>query len=131
VSTKFLANARNAQMCCRESLGPLDGKVLLERLINSLVHCLDHGIGALVIRKLCSTLVVYFLHFSSSWPKCVKHLIHSLCLGKAALIELPDQSPDTAILAGKLTAEKASAALWFSTALAEEVGKTDANHVKL
>jgi len=53
-----------------------------------------------------------------------------LCLGEVAPIELLDHAPDTVILAGRLTVEKALAALWFSTALAEEVGKTDANHIK-
>jgi hypothetical protein len=53
-----------------------------------------------------------------------------LCVGGATPIDLLDQAPDTVALAEKLTGEKVLAALWFSTTLAEEVGKTDANHIK-
>lgn len=83
-----------------------------------------------MIRKLCSTLVVYFLHFSSLWQQCVKHLIHSLYIGEAAPFEFLNSTPDNVALVKRLTPEKASAALWFSTALAEEVSKTDSNHIK-
>jgi hypothetical protein len=87
-------------------------------------------ISPLVVRKLCSTLVVYFLHFSSLWKNCIKHLIQSLCVGEAVPLESLDRAPDIMVLVERLTLQKASAALWFCTALAEEVGKTDANHIK-
>lgn len=114
----------------RESLSHLDAKALLDQLINWLIRHADPMIGPLVVRKLCSTLVVYFLHFSSLWPNCIKHLIHSLYIGKAAALESLDHTLDTMALVERLTPQKASAGLWFSTALAEEVGKTDANHIK-
>lgn len=114
----------------RESLGLLDAKTLLNQLINWLIRLVDPMAGPLVVRKLCSTLVVFFLHFSSLWPNCEKHLIHSLCTGEAAPLEILNSTLDIAILVEKLTLQKASAALWFSSALAEEVGKTDANHIK-
>lgn len=114
----------------RESLSPLDAKALLEQLVNWLIRHADPMAGPLVVRKLCSTLVVYFLHFSSLWPNCIKHLIHSLCIGEAAPLGSLDRNPDTMALVERLTPPKASAALWFCTALAEEVGKTDTNHIK-
>jgi hypothetical protein len=114
----------------RDSLSLVDARTLLDQLIKWLIRHVDLRSGPLVVRKLCSTLVVYFLHFSSLWPQCVKHLIYSLCVGEAATLELPDSTPDITVLAERLTPEKASAALWFSSALAEEVGKTDANHIK-
>jgi hypothetical protein len=114
----------------RESLSLLDAKALLNQLINWLIRHADPMTGQLVVRKLCSTLVVYFLHFSSLWPNCIKHLIHSLCIGEAAPLESLDRTSDITVLVERLTSQKASAALWFSTALAEEVGKTDANHIR-
>jgi hypothetical protein len=114
----------------RESLSPLDAKALLDQLIDWLIRHADPMIGPLVVRKLCSTLVVYFLHFSSLWPNCVKHLIQSMCIGKAIPVESLDRTPDIMVLVERLTPQKASAVLWFCTALAEEVGKTDANHIK-
>lgn len=114
----------------RESLSPSDAKALLERLINSLIRCLNRDVGPIVIRKLCSTLVVYFLQFSSLWTRCVRHLIQSLSMGEATSTELLDQSPDTGVLVGRLSSTNALAALWFSAALAEEVGKTDGNNIK-
>ena len=121
---------RDIDVQSRDSLSPLDAKALLSQLINCLIRCLDQMAGPLVIKKLCSTLVVYFLHFSSLWPMCVKHLIHSLCIGEAVPTEWLEEAPETTTLVKKLSIEKASAALWFSMALAEEVGKADANHIK-
>ncbi len=39
-------------------------------------------------------------------------------------------SPEVTAMVASLSAEKATAALWFSSSLAEEVGKTDANNIK-
>lgn len=38
---------------------------------------------------------------------------------------------DIGVMVSTLSVEKARAALWFSSTLADEVGKTDANHIKL
>jgi hypothetical protein len=51
-------------------------------------------------------------------------------MGEATSTELLDQSPDTGVLVGRLSSTNALAALWFSAALAEEVGKTDGNNIK-
>lgn len=55
-----------------------------------------------------------------------------LCLyaDEAVSIEALQGAPETDVLVHNLSPEKLSAALWFSTALAEEVGKTDGNNIK-
>jgi hypothetical protein len=113
-----------------ESLNVIDAEILLSRLIGWLIRCIDELAGPLVIRKLCSTLVVYFLHFSSSWTRCVQHIIYSLCTGESVPTAALGQAPSVSVLVRMLPVEKALAALWFSTALADEVGKTEANHIK-
>jgi hypothetical protein len=113
-----------------ESLSAVDAEILLNCLIGWLVRCLDEHASPLVIRKLCSALVVYFLHFSSSWTRCVQHIIYSLCTSESIPARAHEQAPSISVLVRKLPAGKALAALWFSTTLADEVGKTDANHIK-
>jgi hypothetical protein len=83
------------------------------------------------MRKLCSTLVSYFLQFSMSWTRCVKHLMYCLCIKRAVPYNdaLPE-SPDTAVLVAELSNEKAIAILWFASSLVEEVGKTDSSLMK-
>ena len=51
-------------------------------------------------------------------------------MNDAVSTESLDQNPDILVLMDRLTGEKALAALWFSTAVAEEVGKTDSNNIR-
>lgn len=116
----------------RETLSEADANALLDHLINVLIGCLDQGERAstLVLRKLCTTLVVFFLQFSSLWTKCVLHLVYSLSVGRAAAASSTLTATELSELVQSLPLEKASVALWFCTSLAEEVGKTDANNIK-
>ena len=114
----------------RKSLSEDDSNSLLETLIATLVQFLSNGEGALVIRKLCSTLVAYFMQFSASWKDCIKHLLYCLYANRAVPYEHMDDNFDTATAIQSLSSEKAVALLWFAGTLVEEVGKTDSNSMK-
>jgi hypothetical protein len=86
--------------------------------------------GALVVRKLCSTLVAYFMKFSASWERCVKHLMYCLCTNEARPYSSLAEAPETAVLVQNLTDAKAVAVFWVAATLVEEVGKTDSNSMK-
>lgn len=61
---------------------------------------------------------------------CVKHVILCLFADEAVGIETLQDAPETSLLVSRLSPEKLSAALWFSTTLAEEVEKVDGNNIK-
>jgi len=107
-----------------------DSKELLLNLIQWFVRSLGDGSGPLVIRKLCSALVTYFIHFSQLWSNCVHHLVYCLDIGRAVAIDdAKDASPAPDIIAG-LDESKLQAALWFAASFVEETGKTDMNSPK-
>jgi hypothetical protein len=114
----------------RKSLGDDDAHALLQNLIGWLIRCLENGEGALVVRKLCSTLVAYFLQFSMSWTRCVRHLLYCFCKNQAVPYHSLAEAPDTPILIENLSGEKAIVIFWFAATLVDEVGKTDSSSMK-
>ena len=82
------------------------------------------------MRKLCSTLVVYFLQFSDSWTRCVKHLMCCLSDGHATFYSAVEEAAETSQLIENISDEKATIILWFASSLVEEVGKTDSSSMK-
>ncbi|EPE34071.1 ARM repeat-containing protein [Glarea lozoyensis ATCC 20868] len=113
-----------------KSLGEEDVQALLTTLINWLIRCLEISEGQLVLRKLCSTLVVFFFQFSSSWQNCIKHLIYCVSVGSALPYESSQDAPDVQSMIQQLPDRKAVAIFWFASTLVEEVGKTDSNSMK-
>jgi len=107
-----------------------DAQTLLQTLIGWLIRSLENAEGVLVIRKLCSTLVAYFLQFSATWTRCLKHLIDCLCRNEALPYEALEEAPETATLVQNISNAKSVALFWFATSLVEEVGKTDSNSMK-
>ena len=91
---------------------------------------MDASEGYLVVRKLCSTLVAYFLQFSTSWTMCIKHLMYCLCTNQAHLYSSMEDTPETSILVQNLTVKKAVPVFWFAATLVDEVGKMDVNSMK-
>lgn len=104
--------------------------MLLDRLIGCLIEWVNTPGNNLGVRKLCSTLVVYFMHFSSSWQRCIKHLVYCLSIGQTAPQDALDEFPSISDLVRSLTADKILAGLWFSDALVEGVSKTDSTNIK-
>ncbi|KAE9374892.1 ARM repeat-containing protein [Stipitochalara longipes BDJ] len=113
-----------------KSLGEEDAQALLQTLIGWLIRCMEISEGPLVVRKLCSTLVAYFMQFSSSWERCVRHLMYCLCTNEACPYSSLDDAPETAVLIQNLSDAKAVAVFWVAGTLVEEVGKTDSNSMK-
>ncbi|KAI9729993.1 MAG: hypothetical protein M1834_006191 [Cirrosporium novae-zelandiae] len=107
-----------------DSLSDADIEALQQRLIGWLVRLVGQGEKPLVIRKLCSTLVSYFLHLRVSWILCIRQVIYSLING--------DYVPENAIQelqpqALNLQSSQRLAALWFTSALAEEGARCESN----
>ncbi|RDW70210.1 putative importin 13 protein [Coleophoma crateriformis] len=113
-----------------KSLTEEEARGLLQNLINWLIQSLEAPGGPLVVKKLCSVLVAYFMHFSESWTQCVKHIILSLSANNGVPYDAVDSALDTANLMEGLSDAKLLAIFWFSTALVEEVGKTDSASMK-
>lgn len=107
-----------------------DAQSLLLTLINSLNQSIENGEESLVIRKLCSALVAYFLQFSSSWSNCVKHLIFCFCSNNALPCSAMNESLDTSTLIEMISDRKAETVFWFATMLVEDVSKMDSNSMK-
>ena len=82
------------------------------------------------MRKLCSTLVAYFLQFSMSWTRCIRHLVYCFCQDEAVPYQSVAGAPDTPILIENLSHDKALVIFWFAATLVDEVGKTDSSAMK-
>ncbi|KAI1338073.1 armadillo-type protein [Xylariaceae sp. FL0016] len=113
-----------------ERLQDEDATSVLQNLITWLINSLQDGSGPIVIRKLCSALVTYFIHYSHTWVKCVRHLLH--CLDRNAVVSLEDNRDAVPIqdMTRDLDPQKFLAASWFAAALAEEIEKVDTRSTK-
>lgn len=103
----------------------------MENIIGWTIQSLADGAGNFVIKKLCTALVTYFMHFSHLWPNCIRHFIYCLDLGQGTPVDSLDNALPTDVLVGKLGPQKLKVAIWFATSFVEEVGKTDMNAPKL
>ncbi|KAI7787624.1 hypothetical protein LA080_014993 [Diaporthe eres] len=101
-----------------------DARQLLQSLIGWLVRSLADGSGALVIRKLASALVTFFIHFPHLWPGCVHHLLYCFDAGRAVPRDEAKNAPTSALLAS-LDETRLMAAIWFITVFVEEIAKTE------
>ena len=109
------------------TLSAEDAATLLDRLLTWLIRLVLAGEGPLVIRKLCSSLVAYFLRPSISWDRCLRHLL--CCLVAEGVVnheDLPRYGPSIWLMAA-LNDIQLKTLLWLSTSLVEEVGKTNSN----
>jgi hypothetical protein len=115
-----------------------DAKELLQSLINWLIKFLEDGSSALVVRKLCSALATYFIHFPHLWSHCILHLLYCLHGSRAIPVEDVDeaQHPEAIdqhtsyVLASEMPLTKVQAVIWFAANLVEDVGKTDMNSTR-
>jgi hypothetical protein len=109
----------------RDALSPEEASALLDRLLLWLVRSVNSMEKALVVRKICASLVAYFLRPHVSWKHCVRHLICCFSVGDVVPPQNLSQHPSTAGLVMNLVPMQLTTALWFSTSLIEEVGKTN------
>ena len=119
-------------MSQRESLDEENAQALLQTLVNWLLLLVGRNESTLVVKKICSTLAIYFLRFSALWPRCIAHVMCSFCAGQAIPPDQIEQHIQGSSLdvVSKLARYQILAILWFSSALVEDVGKTDANSIK-
>ncbi|KAI1074084.1 armadillo-type protein [Whalleya microplaca] len=108
-----------------ESLSDEDALSVLQNLISWLINSLENSSGAIVVRKLCSALVTYFIHYSHTWTRCIFHLLHCLDLNSSVPQENLERSSPAEHIIQTLTLQKFLAVTWFTTALAEEAEKVD------
>ncbi|KAK7736290.1 member of the karyopherin-beta [Cytospora paraplurivora] len=101
-----------------------DARQLLLSLVGWFVRSLTDGSGAIVIRKLASALVTFFIHFSQLWPDCVHHLLYCLDLGRAVTRD-ESKNASTSELIAALDEARLLAVIWFITVFVEEVAKTE------
>ena len=109
----------------RDSLSDADAVSLLDRLIEWLIRLLHVGDPQLVIRKLCSSLIAYYLRPTGKWSQCVRQLALSLHQGRVVPSGTLTQGPETGAVAAQLSPSCLIALLWFAGGLVEEVGKTN------
>ena len=95
-----------------------------------MVQCLENSVGAMVLKKLCLTLVTYFIQFSSSWTRCVKHLLYCLSVKEALPYQTIDAAPEVAHILERISDDQVVAMFWFAASLVDEVGKTDSNSLQ-
>ncbi len=98
------------------SLTESEARSLVERLLQHLIRLVNRGESALVIKKLCSALVAYYLLPSTLWSRPVFNVMVSLSQRQGFDIS----GLSTLDLAQSLSNHQLLAALWFSMGLAEE-----------
>ncbi|KAL8828270.1 MAG: hypothetical protein Q9191_002691, partial [Dirinaria sp. TL-2023a] len=107
-----------------DTLSEADAASLLERLLDWLLRLVKNGEGRLVLRKLCSALVAYYMRPSVPWDRYVKRLIHSFSLDA---VVSPEQSLDsyqsTDEALNPLKSPQSQTILWFSATFVEEVSR--------
>ncbi|KAI1412971.1 ARM repeat-containing protein [Hypoxylon sp. FL1857] len=113
-----------------ESLSDEDALSVLHKLVSFLVTSLRDGTAAFVVKKICSTLVTYFVHYSHTWSRCIRHLSYSLDKSTSLPIDdVSDTAPFEDIVLS-LDVENFYALTWFAQFLANEVEKIDPKSTK-
>ncbi|KAI4254377.1 MAG: hypothetical protein LQ352_003137 [Teloschistes flavicans] len=107
-------------------------KINSDWLLQWLALRVDAGETTLVIKKLCSALVAYFLRPSVAWNRCLLHVICCLSEGGAVSYDqlVATSNKDSTLNISALGKKKLLTALWFATTLIEEVSKTNPFSIK-
>ncbi|KAI1479635.1 ARM repeat-containing protein [Daldinia eschscholtzii] len=113
-----------------ESLSDDDAVSVLQKLITFLITSLRDGTAGFVVKKLCSTLVTYFIHYSHTWPRCIRHLSYCLESRTYVPIEDADNSSPYEDIVQSLDVENLYAVLWFAQILPNEAEKIDTKPIK-
>ena len=99
---------------------------LLDRLIEWLIRLVNARDSQLVIRKLCSSLIAYYLRPLGRWKQCIRHLVLSFNQGHVVNSNTLAQDTKLGQVATKLSQSCLMTILWFTAGLVEEVGKISA-----
>ena len=104
--------------------------LLLDRLLLWLIRLVQAGEGPLVIRKLCTALVAYFLRPEASWKHCIRHIACCFAAGDVSSGHILSQSTPMATVIEGLNQAQLVTTMWFAAGLVEEVGKTDSSSIQ-
>ncbi|CCX34609.1 armadillo-type protein [Pyronema domesticum] len=113
-----------------ESLSEEDIPGLCQRLVGWLVKFVNEDTPPLAVKKLCSTLVVFFIRFSETWTECIRTLVCCLAAGRTCSEEEIKHMPPSAHLLQTMKPGAKLVTLWFSATLVEEIGKVDMKNIK-
>ncbi|KAG7127326.1 Importin beta-like protein like [Verticillium longisporum] len=112
------------------SLSDVDALELLQNMIRWLHASLTDGSGTMVVRKLTSALVAFFIHFPNLWPDCIRLLCVSMSSSSPWPVDLTAVPPEMSTILWDVDSRKLQTVLWFAGSLVEEAGKIDANASK-
>ena len=119
-----ISAADKTDLCYRSFLSEVDTVALLERVIGWLILLINAEERSLVLKKLCSALIAYFLKPSMPLDQCIRLLMVSFNTGRAVSPDsMNDQQPSTASLIAMLDVHHLQVILWFAESLVEEVNK--------
>ena len=107
-----------------------DAISLLDRLIEWLIRLVNARDSQLVIRKLCSSLIAYYLRPLGRWKQCIRHLVLSFNEGHVVNSNTLAQDTKLGPVAVKLSQSCLMTILWFTAGLVEEVGKINAASIQ-
>jgi len=114
-----------------DSLNEADATQLLYRLVEWLIQFSNSQESALVVRKLCSALIAYYLRPSGPWKQCIRHLLVSFNAGQPIPFDqLSAQRSPTSSLVDTLNHTQRQAILWFASGLVEEVNRVDSASIQ-
>ncbi|EPS39280.1 hypothetical protein H072_6942 [Dactylellina haptotyla CBS 200.50] len=114
-----------------QGLSEHDALVLLDTLITWLIRVVGAGFKPFIWRKICVTLVNYYIRFYNLWQNCIRHLICRFAgvttgVQQDGLGSLP---PSDTLLPRFNNVSK-TVILGFTRTLIEEVGKIDSKNGK-
>ncbi|KAI9882710.1 MAG: hypothetical protein M1823_005545 [Watsoniomyces obsoletus] len=113
-----------------ETLDDEGRQEVLQRLLDHFVRLTFEDDAPLVLKKLCSALVMFFLRFPLVWSQCVMDVLLLVC---KEWIPPAERDDDLLQMMDDLTMWvehwQLEIVLWFCSTLAEEVGKTDAESI--
>ena len=110
-----------------ETLDSDGAESLLMRLLTRIIELVSKNESAMIVRKLCSALVTFFLRPVANWTKCIHHLACCFYKGEAVTQDTVSQFPEISLLISSLAPSRFLTMLWFTTSLSEEAQKTEIN----
>ncbi|KAF3926040.1 Importin-13 [Dactylellina cionopaga] len=114
-----------------QGLSEPDALSLLDSLITWLIRVVEVGFKPFIWRKICVTLVNYYIRFYNLWQHCVRHLV---CRFAGVVTGVQQDGlhtlPPTETLLARLSNVSKTVIVGFTRTLIEEVGKIDSKNSK-
>lgn len=98
---------------------------LLTKLLDWFMHCVEGNDSPLVLKKLCSTLVTYFVLSNATWTTAIRHVLCCLQSRRALPMQTLEGFPPTKDLLLLLRPVQLQLLMIFVTDLAIDAAKID------